>query len=207
MGSFDRLAANLQRGLELEKKLGKVIQPKVRPNSENHDFEDEALNEEKMYSDMDNKLSEFTNKIKYNNEIVEEAQTTHSNKKTKPYKGLPKAIYESLVDNPLDYSDEMDELFSNGKLIKEAEKKKKILKEDNIQSNQPIDYALIKMIIEDTVSKQIEKLQLKMLKENKSNNNLLTTMRLKNNKFNFLTANGDLYEAELKFIKNIRDKK
>lgn len=202
MGSFDRLAANLQRGLELEKKLGKVIQPKVRP----HDFEDEGLSEEKMYSDMNNKLSEFTNKIKYNSEIVEETQTTHSNKKTKPYKGLPKAIYESLVDNPLDYSDEMDELFSNGKLIKEAEKKKKIIKEDNIQSNQPIDYSLIKMIIEDTVSKQIEKLQLKMLKENKSNNNLLTTMRLKDNKFNFLTANGDLYEAELKFIKNIRDK-
>ena len=153
-------------------------------------------------------------------------QTIESSGNTKKYKGLPKAIYESLVNNPLNESTSvLDNLFSNGKLVKENNEQQSSDKtstvsftamQNNLNENRQqqqmttsnIDYSLIRMIVEDVITKKLESLPSSLLKESKDNDNVdLTTIRINGDKLNFLTSNGDLYEAELKFVRNIKKKK
>lgn len=135
-----------------------------------------------------------------------------TNRKSK----LPMAIIESFKENPLDNNesilDEIDKK-SNGKLYTEANniRKKEMIvetpRQQTIQTTQNVDYSMIKMIVEDCLRKQLSSIKKTIISEGigNQNNNLgeLKAMKI-GNKFSFITENGDVYEAKLKFIKNIK---
>ena len=74
-----------------------------------------------------------------------------------------------------------------------------------VQTN--VDYSMIKKIVEECMRKYDGSLKKTILNESKNN---ISTDELKamkiGDKFSFITKNGDLYEAELKFIKNLNKK-
>lgn len=137
---------------------------------------------------------------------------------------LPKAILESITSNPIDASG-----MEGGSVLDTIEKPefmekahKQIIKNERAPmpklseqlnqnktvNNSSVDYSLIKLIVEDTIKKYAGAITKKILTENKNNlvseENNITTLRI-GDKFQFLTENGDLYVAKLKFIKNIKD--
>ena len=64
---------------------------------------------------------------------------------------------------------------------------------------------MIKMIVEDCMKKYTSALKKSMINESKNSDDSLKAMKI-GDKFSFITKNGDLYEAELKFVKNINKK-
>lgn len=70
-------------------------------------------------------------------------------------------------------------------------------------SNSNVDYSLIKTIVEDCIKKQLKPIAKKLITENIGND--IQALKL-GNKFTFITKNGDIYEAKLTFIKNIKEK-
>lgn len=99
-------------------------------------------------------------------------------------------------------------------------KKQNIIKEETVSNNvktvplietstiNNVDYSLIKTIVEDCMKKYASALKKSIISENKnllSEDNNLQAMKI-GNKFTFITKNGDLYEANLKFVKNINQK-
>ena len=136
---------------------------------------------------------------------------------------LPKEILESFktkqIDpSPLGYgvsSSILDEVNyrTQGKLYNEETKpqvqqsKKQIIETTQPTNNSNVDYSMIKMIVEDCMRKYVGSLKKTILNESKTNNNdELQAMKI-GDRFSFITKNGDLYEAELKFIKNLNNKK
>jgi hypothetical protein len=134
---------------------------------------------------------------------------------------LPKEILESFktkqIDpSPLGYgvsSSILDEVNyrTQGKLYAEetnklpqAKLKQQIV--ENTQIPATIDYSIIKMIVEDCMKKYVSSLKKTIINESKNSNDELQALKL-GDKFSFITKNGDLYEAELKFIKNLNNKK
>ena len=135
---------------------------------------------------------------------------------------LPTEILESMMNNKIDTSSLgngispngsiLDQLntFTNGKLLKENKPKPTIkntvqkVVEQTSQVSQPVDYSMIKMIVDEAIRKYSNAMKKTMLTESKKLNedNSLQAMKI-GNKFSFITKNGDLYEANLKFIKNI----
>lgn len=67
-----------------------------------------------------------------------------------------------------------------------------------------IDYPMIRTIVEDIVRKYAQSLNKKIVNEGKGNE--LNTLTL-GNSFKFLAKNGDIYEAKLTKIGNIKQKK
>ena len=67
-----------------------------------------------------------------------------------------------------------------------------------------IDYPMIRTIVEDIVRKYAQSLNKKIMNEGKGNE--LNTLTL-GNSFKFLAKNGDIYEAKLTKIGNIKQKK
>lgn len=137
---------------------------------------------------------------------------------------LPKEILESFktkqIDaTPLGYgvsSSILDEVNyrTQGKLYKEEttstpQPQQQIIETvqatPTVQTN--VDYSMIKMIVEECMRKYVGSLKKTILNESKNN---ISTDELKamkiGDKFSFITKNGDLYEAELKFIKNLNKK-
>lgn len=133
---------------------------------------------------------------------------------------LPKEILESFkskqIDTaPLGYgvnSSILDEVNyrTQGKLYKEEAQIQERPKQQIVETTQSVsptvDYSMIKMIIEECMKKYVNSLKKTILNESKiSNNDELQAMKI-GDKFSFITKNGDLYEAELKFIKNLNNK-
>ena len=77
-----------------------------------------------------------------------------------------------------------------------------------VTNNGAIDYSLIKTIVEDCVRKSMGSLKKSILQEGKENveDNNVALMKI-GESFKFVTKNGDIYEARLKKISNIYDKK
>ena len=138
---------------------------------------------------------------------------------------LPKEILESFktkqIDpSPLGYgvtSSILDEvnMRTQGKLYNEEKSipqpKQQITEtvqpQQNISNTTNVDYSMIKMIVEECMRKYVGSLKKTILTESKNNSNdELQAMKI-GDKFSFITKNGDLYEAQLKFIKNINNKK
>lgn len=144
------------------------------------------------------------------------APTYNEPQRIKTNSKLPKEILESFQNKqidmtPLSYGvttsilDEVNHR-TQGQLFKQTEQEKqhKIVETTNVQ--QPnIDYSMIKMIVEDCMKKYTSALKKSILNESKTNNDNIKAMKI-GDKFSFITNNGDLYEAELKFIKNINKK-
>lgn len=160
--------------------------------------------------DYETYVSESTNRknqaVNVNQEMVNRA-----NKKSK----LPAAILESFQNDPIDGNvsvlDGINEktqgkLFLNNNTPKQEPKR--VVEQTQAQnSSVNIDYSMIKMIVEDCMRKQLSSIKKTIISEGigNQNNNLgeLKAMKI-GNKFSFITENGDVYEAKLKFIKNIK---
>lgn len=122
---------------------------------------------------------------------------------------MPKEVLAALATNPID-------VMVGAKGIKSAPKK--VLAETSqpvrengrvINSNVnagAIDYSLIKTIVEDCIRKYSSSIVKNIVNESKrlvSNDDELKAIKI-GESFKFITSNGDLYEAELKFKKNIK---
>lgn len=130
---------------------------------------------------------------------------------------LPKEIIESFKSKQIDVSplgygvtssilDEVN-MRTQGQLFNEQKNQNAVVENNTIQQSTNVDYSMIKMIVEDCMKKYTSALKKSLLNENqtKSKNDQLQAMKI-GDKFSFITKNGDLYEADLKFIKNINKK-
>lgn len=121
--------------------------------------------------------------------------------------GLPQEIYESIKNNPLDYSIEdsqIEKLFANN-VAKDIINKQNIIHEEkyNSKTTNNIDIDNLKKLISELLDEKLSY----FLEEKKKNEKNLSTIRINGDKINFLTTDGDLYTAKLQFIKNINNKK
>lgn len=192
----------IKRFMEAQSRAKKIIQMDANGGLKKYakqatQMAESALNEQPMM--------EYQSAPTYN-----EPQRIKTNSK------LPKEILESFQNKqidmtPLSYGvttsilDEVNHR-TQGQLFKQTkqEKQHKIVETTNAQ--QPnIDYSMIKMIVEDCMKKYTSALKKSILNESKTNNDNLKAMKI-GDKFSFITNNGDLYEANLKFIKNINKK-
>ena len=126
---------------------------------------------------------------------------------------MPKAILESLSENYIDQSGMYDGGLSG--IVSETMNEMEPVQPTQVHENRTpiketvqasgIDYSLIKTIVEDCVRKYAATITKKVISEQKSmqsSENALKAIKIGEN-FTFITSNGDLYEAELKFKKNL----
>lgn len=136
---------------------------------------------------------------------------------------LPKEIIESMISNPINtdgFSQSLADpavtaLMSKVNINQPKQPARQIVNETveiprqqeqpSLQSSYSIDYSLIKSIIEETVRKYMSSAVKKILKEIGSGGDKLNAMMI-GDKFNFISENGDLYEATLNFKKNVKSK-
>ena len=178
------------------------MQNMVSSRSLNETTMNDDDSEERLYSAIDSKMNalmEKNNVTGYNN-VTPEVKN----------KNLPKEILESFGNNYIDQSvfdPNMSVLTKMGiqgdSLAEEVQKKQPI-----VEQQSKIDYGLIKDIVENAVKKYITALGKKMLTENKAvnENNEINAIQFTGKKFVFVTKGGDLFESNLKFIKNVNNK-
>jgi len=158
--------------------------------------------EDKLGAAMDNRMSQFMESRQMNQQIPVAQQMPRQ-----VNKGLPKEILESFSSNYIDQSVFDPNRSVLDKLGIENDNVAQPLQENVSQpsyqpSNGKIDYELIKSIVEASVKKYVNALSKKMLTEN----NDLGMIQVGDKKINLVTKNGNVFEAELKFVKNINKK-
>lgn len=132
---------------------------------------------------------------------------------------IPRAIVESFSKNPIDTSmigsiggssnSVLDTIGiqEQARTVQPQNTSSTIQEQHTVQTQvQGIDYPMIRTIVEDIVRKYTSSLSKKMLSESKGSVNELTTMTL-GKSFKFLDKQGNIYEATLKKIGNINNKK
>ena len=132
---------------------------------------------------------------------------------------IPRAIVESFSKNPIDTSMissiggssnsvlETIGIQEQARTVQPQNTSSTIQEQHTVQTQvQGIDYPMIRTIVEDIVRKYTSSLSKKMLSESKGSVNELTTMTL-GKSFKFLDRQGNIYEATLKKIGNINNKK
>lgn len=149
---------------------------------------------------------------------TQQVPQNYSNIATNTKSKLPKEIIESFAKNNIDTSgfgidssspSVLDTLnnMSGGKLYENAEKmKKQQIRETVTPQSTNVDYSMIKMIVEDCMKKYASLLKKTIIAENK---NVDTSSELKamkiGEKFSFIAKNGDIYEAKLKKVGNVKN--
>lgn len=132
---------------------------------------------------------------------------------------IPRAIVESFSKNPIDTSmissiggssnSVLDTIGiqEQARTVQPQNTSSAIQEQHTVHTQvQGIDYPMIRTIVEDIVRKYTSSLSKKMLSESKGSVNELTTMTL-GKSFKFLDRQGNIYEATLKKIGNINNKK
>lgn len=138
---------------------------------------------------------------------------------------VPSVIRESFKNNPIDTTvlgggmpscnggSILDSLITPQMKQSIQEEKAVIRQQQPITEERPIisqnaivDYPMIRTIVEDIVRKYTASLSKKVLNESKQQINELNTFII-GKKFKFLDGKGNIYEATLKKIGNINDKK
>lgn len=132
---------------------------------------------------------------------------------------IPRAIVESFSKNPIDTSmissiggssnSVLDTIGiqEQARTVQPQNTSSTIQEQHTVQAlAQGVDYPMIRTIVEDIVRKYTSSLSKKMLSESKGSVNELTTMTL-GKSFKFLDRQGNIYEATLKKIGNINNKK
>ena len=131
---------------------------------------------------------------------------------------LPKEILESFSKNFIDQS-KLSNVSVLDTLGVQLPQEEKVIKEhvetpSNVievaEANGKVDYELIKNIVESSVKKYMAAYTKKIISESKTSlneENGLAAIQFTGDKFVFVTKKGDLYEATLKFKKNVNDKK
>ena len=172
--------------------------------------------EDRIYEAYENKMSQYrqandTNDYQINDPITESSiQSTNAMTGASSKSKLPKEILESFSKNYIDQSS-LDPRLANLGDIKpqpkpQIKERKQINEVKNVNSG--VDYEIIKSIIESTVKKYMGAYSKKIINESKQNNdNGIAAVQFLGDKFSFITKNGDLYEATLKFKQNLNENK
>lgn len=151
----------------------------------------------------------------YQKTPMQKSQTFQSNGGVPTRSKLPREIVESMTNNPIDtsvFNPEQSILdragVTNLPQVQKQKSRNNVINEQVAPqpvAQQQVDYSLIKSIVEECMRKYTSALSKKILKENKENGmSELKAMKV-GNKFSFITESGDVYEATLKFKKNINE--
>lgn len=165
--------------------LGSMSESSYVDNSENR------LNEA-----IDSRMDALIESRRNSQQSTQPISTTNSR--------LPKEILESFAKNPLHTEDEIPVLDSMGvtnghQVINET------IQRPQVEAK--VDYELIKSIVESTVKKYMGALSKKLLSESKNNSdNNVAAVQITGDKFIMVTKNGDLYEANMVYKKNVNKK-
>lgn len=153
-------------------------------------------NNDALYSAMDDRMKQFV-------EGRQQQPQYASQSPTQINKGLPKEILESFSNNYIDQSvfdpnrSVLDNMGITGDNVQPMQENYAPQQQASVGK---VDYELIKSIVESSVKKYVNALGKKMLTEN----NELSMVQVGSKKINLVTKAGDLYEADLKFVKNIK---
>lgn len=157
--------------------------------------------EDKLGAAMDSRMKNFME----NRQMQQPMMQTTTQTPTMVNKGLPREILESFSNNYIDQS-----VFDPNRSVLDrigvTNGQQQIT--ETVQTYQPVqqnvggsvDYELIKSIVESAVKKYVNALGKKVLTEN----NDLSMIQVGEKKINLVTKSGDIYEAQLKFVKNIK---
>ena len=157
--------------------------------------------EDKLGAAMDSRMKNFME----NRQMPQMQVPVQTQTPTMVNKGLPREILESFSNNYIDQS-----VFDPNRSVLDrigvTNGQQQIT--ETVQTYQPVqqnvggsvDYELIKSIVESAVKKYVNALGKKVLTEN----NDLSMIQVGEKKINLVTKSGDIYEAQLKFVKNIK---
>lgn len=126
---------------------------------------------------------------------------------------LPQKIIESIQKNPLNINPHTSVLDGlNLSSLTELREETQQQAPASQQVGGVIDYSLLKTIINEAVHENVKRymtvLSKKLLTENTNVNDTNTIQAVKfGDKFSFITENGDVYEATLKYKTNLNKKK
>ncbi len=194
---------NIKRFMEAQSRAKKIIQMDVNGGLKKYEGQAKQL----AASSFNDDAVQSTPNIAYNEPTISKTNSK-----------LPKEILESFKNKQIDTTplgfgintSILDEINykTQGQLFNQQKPKQQTVTEQkNIQTQTSnVDYSMIKMIVEDCMKKYTSSLKKSIINESKNNDDILKAMKI-GDKFSFITNNGDLYEAELKFIKNINNKK
>ena len=159
--------------------------------------------EDRLGAAMDSRMKNFME----NRQMPQMQVPVQTQTPTIVNKGLPREILESFSNNYIDQS-----VFDPNRSVLDrigvTNGQQQIT--ETVQTYQPVqqtaggnvDYELIKSIVESAVKKYVNALGKKVLTEN----NDLNMIQVGEKKINLVTKSGDIYEAQLKFVKNINKK-
>lgn len=157
--------------------------------------------EDRLGAAMDSRMKNFME----NRQMPQMQAPVQTQTPTMVNKGLPREILESFSSNYIDQS-----VFDPNRSVLDrigvTNGQQQIT--ETVQTYQPVqqttggnvDYELIKSIVESAVKKYVNALGKKVLTEN----NDLSMIQVGEKKINLVTKSGDIYEAQLKFVKNIK---
>ena len=157
--------------------------------------------EDRLGAAMDSRMKNFME----NRQMPQMQVPVQTQTPTMVNKGLPREILESFSSNYIDQS-----LFDPNRSVLDrigvTNGQQQIT--ETVQTYQPVqqnvggsvDYELIKSIVESAVKKYVNALGKKVITEN----NDLSMIQVGEKKINLVTKSGDIYEAQLKFVKNIK---
>lgn len=157
--------------------------------------------EDRLGAAMDSRMKKFME----NRQMPQMQVPVQTQTPTMVNKGLPREIIESFSNNYIDQS-----VFDPNRSVLDrigvTNGQQQIT--ETVQTYQPVqqitggnvDYELIKSIVESAVKKYVNALGKKVLTEN----NDLSMIQVGEKKINIVNKNGDIFEAQLKFIKNIK---
>lgn len=203
----------------------KIIKERVADRNNPKYFADQPYD---SFSSMSSLNSNLSNSADYDSDRLDEAfanmtsqigsqtsaqpvmtQNSMSSDNFKKSK-MPKAILESLANDYIDqnklsesYASGLDDIVIPSTTAPITERVEPV-QVQSVPQVSGIDYSLIKTIVEECIRKYAGSITKKILSEQKSQSNedALRAIKIGEN-FTFITSNGDLYEAELKFKKNI----
>ena len=157
--------------------------------------------EDRLGAAMDSRMKNFME----NRQMPQMQVPVQTQTPTMVNKGLPREILESFSNNYIDQS-----VFDPNRSVLDrigvTNGQQQIT--ETVQTYQPVqqtaggnvDYELIKSIVESAVKKYVNALGKKVLTEN----NDLSMIQIGEKKINIVNKNGDIFEAQLKFVKNIK---
>ena len=180
-------------------------------SSMNESYEENDYDNGKLDAAYDSMTENLLESVRSNNQHVSAPSGNFTNSK------LPKEILKSLSENyidesKLDYRRDLRLEAAQQEVLKEniAQAPRQVQRQQVIapQPSVNVDYSLIKTIVEDCMKKYAGAIVKKVLNENVNikGEDTLKGIRI-GETFSFITSGGDLYEAELKFKKNISKKK
>jgi hypothetical protein len=190
--SAESLATNLAKARYLMSEEGERKVNQYKGKATQVGYNDEYLGEA-AYNSMGN--YDYQQLVEQQQQQIMQNQVSNSR--------LPKAILESMVNNPIDTSvlnkNSMDTLMEKVVSNVPTPQVRQQINEDRgiPQANGVIDYNIIRNIIEECIDKKLQSL----------NENTLKGIKLKGGKIALTDNSGNVYHASLEYKGNLNSKK